>query len=214
MIDLHTHTFFSDGALVPSELARRAEARGLRALAFTDHADASNLEFLIAALSKARDSINRSMNIKVLVGIELTHVPPSQIAELIKKARDLGAQLVIVHGQTIVEPVAEGTNRAAIEAGCDILAHPGLIDEDDVRLAAQKGVALEISSRQGNCLTNGHVARLALQHKAELVLNSDAHAPSDLIDLDFARQVAAGAGIDSATFELMLKTSARLAGLE
>lgn len=214
MIDLHTHTFFSDGALVPSELARRAEAKGLRGLAFTDHADASNIEHLITSQAKARDSINRAMKIKVLVGVELTHVPPSEIAQQVKLARDLGAQVVVVHGQTIVEPVAPGTNRAAIEAGCDILAHPGLIDEKDVELAARNGVALEISSRKGNCLANGHVARLAIAHGTKLVLNSDAHEPSDLIDLDFARRVAAGAGIDDRTFEQMLQNSARLAGLD
>ena len=43
MIDLHTHTFFSDGGLLPSELARRARIAGYQALAFTDHADVSNI---------------------------------------------------------------------------------------------------------------------------------------------------------------------------
>ena len=51
-----------------------------------------------------------------------------------------------MHGETICEPVAPGTNRAAIEAGVDILAHPGLITEEEARLAASKGVLLEVSS--------------------------------------------------------------------
>jgi histidinol phosphatase-like PHP family hydrolase len=39
MIDLHTHTFFSDGTMVPPELIQRAESKGLRGVALTDHAD-------------------------------------------------------------------------------------------------------------------------------------------------------------------------------
>ncbi|MEO0250245.1 MAG: PHP domain-containing protein, partial [candidate division WOR-3 bacterium] len=46
MIDLHTHTFFSDGELVPSELAHRAFEKGYKVIGITDHADASNMEFL------------------------------------------------------------------------------------------------------------------------------------------------------------------------
>ena len=49
MIDLHTHTFMSDGALVASELIRRASCEGYRYIAITDHADASNLEAVIEA---------------------------------------------------------------------------------------------------------------------------------------------------------------------
>jgi len=47
MIDLHTHTTFSDGELIPAELARRAAKAGYRAMAMTDHADFSNLELIL-----------------------------------------------------------------------------------------------------------------------------------------------------------------------
>ena len=52
MIDLHSHTFFSDGALVPSEHVRRFEQLGYVAIAITDHADASNIHILIPNLLK------------------------------------------------------------------------------------------------------------------------------------------------------------------
>ncbi|MEK7303492.1 MAG: PHP domain-containing protein, partial [Pseudomonadota bacterium] len=35
--DLHTHTFYSDGALAPAELVMRAAANGVHVLALTDH---------------------------------------------------------------------------------------------------------------------------------------------------------------------------------
>jgi predicted metal-dependent phosphoesterase TrpH len=37
MIDLHTHSTFSDGSDTPEELAEKAHQRGLRAIALTDH---------------------------------------------------------------------------------------------------------------------------------------------------------------------------------
>ena len=37
---LHTYTIFSDGELLPAELARRAKVAGYRAIAITNHADA------------------------------------------------------------------------------------------------------------------------------------------------------------------------------
>src|SRR6056297_1084777 len=200
MIDLHTHTLFSDGALIPSELAQRAEHKGLNAIGLTDHGDISNIDFIIPRLITAADALNRFMNIRVIPGIELTHVPPAQIAELTERSRFLGARIVIVHGETLVEPVAEGTNRAAVTAGIDVLAHPGLITEADAALAAQNNVLLEISARGGHSLTNGHVAAAARKTGAKLVINTDTHAPGDLIDGDFARRVVCGAGLKEEDF--------------
>ena len=195
MIDLHTHTVFSDGEVIPAELIRRAAVAGYRALAITDHADQSNLELLLSNMVGVVDELGRANSLEVLVGVELTHVPPQMIAECTRRARDLGAQIVVSHGESIVEPVAGGTNRASIEAGVDILSHPGLISEEDVRLAAQNDVALEITTRRGHSLTNGHVARLAREYGARLVINNDAHAPGDLMSLEMACKVALGAGI-------------------
>lgn len=125
MIDLHTHSIFSDGELVPYELIRRAEAAGYAALAITDHIDASNIDHVIPRIVKAVERIRPFVSITVLPGAEITHVPPSLIPDLVKEARQLGAQIVVVHGETLVEPVKEGTNRAAIQAGADILSTRG-----------------------------------------------------------------------------------------
>lgn len=196
MIDLHTHTIFSDGELLPAELVQRAEALGHRGIALTDHADMSNLDFVLPRIRAAVEQFNLHHKVQALAGVELTHVPPELIPGLIAQARALGAMIVVVHGQTIVEPVPEGTNWAAIEGGADILAHPGLLTEEEARLAAQKGVTLELSARKGHGLGNGLVARLACAQGARLVVNTDAHAPSDLITREQARRVALGAGLE------------------
>ena len=195
MIDLHTHTLFSDGELLPSELVRRFDNIGYEAVAMTDHADFSNLDFIIPRILLAADALNKVLSIKVIPGVELTHVPPALLGTLVEKARELGAALVVVHGETIVEPVVPGTNRVAIEAGADILAHPGLISVEDAALAARKEVLLEISGRSGHSFTNGHVAKTAMANGAGLVINSDAHAPKDLMSKEMANRIVEGAGL-------------------
>ena len=210
MIDLHTHSLFSDGELIPAELIRRARVKGYEAIAITDHADSSNLDFIVPRIVAFCKQLPREERFTVIPGIELTHVGVQMFAPLTQQARSLGARLVVAHGETIVEPVAPGTNRAALEAGVDILAHPGLITEEEVVLAKERGVCLEISARKGHSLTNGHVARLAKLLGASLVLNTDSHSPGDLIEVSFARSVAMGAGLDEEDWRNLLTTARSL----
>jgi putative hydrolase len=196
MIDLHTHSIFSDGELIPFELIRRAEDTGYTALAITDHIDASNIDLIIPRIVKAIDKIRASVSIQVLPGAEITHAPPRLIPDLVKEARVLGATIVIVHGETIVEPVQKGTNRAAIEAGADIISHPGLISTEDLLFAKEKNVSLEITSRKGHCLSNGYVAKEAMRFGVPLCINTDSHGPSDLITRVMAKRILLAAGIE------------------
>ncbi len=207
MIDLHTHTIFSDGALVPAELARRAQVSGYRALAFTDHVDFSNLDFVLPRLINICKALADEIEITLLAGVELTHVPPPLIGDCVERARALGAAIVVVHGETLVEPVTPGTNRAALEAGVDILAHPGLISLEEAKLAARQGVFLEITTRRGHSLANGHVARVARQAGAQLLLNNDAHVPGDLVSLERAEKIALGAGLDAEEWQHMRRNA-------
>jgi len=210
LIDLHTHSLLSDGALLPSELIRRAEVAGYRALAITDHADASNLEFVLQAARRACADACAHWSIRAIPGVELTHVPSECIARLTREARALGARIVVVHGETLVEPVPPGTNRAAIDAGVDILAHPGLISEEEVCRARDRGVCLEITTKSGHSLTNGYVASLARRCSAKLVLNTDSHRPGDLTPKPLAMRIARGAGLSAPEVEGMFRNSAEL----
>lgn len=197
IIDFHTHTFFSDGALSPAEHIRRAMVSGYKAIGITDHVDYSNFENVYDSIKKMTTQINESgWDIIAIPGIELTHVPALKINDITKKAKEIGIKLIVVHGETIVEPVEKGTNRAAIEAGVTILAHPGLILEEDVKLAAKNGVYLEITAKKGHSLTNGHVFKLARKYNAKLVLNSDAHIYTDFLTPPFAESVLRGCGME------------------
>ena len=210
MIDLHTHTLFSDGELLPSELVCRAEDVGYEAIALTDHADSSNLDWIVPRLVQVCRDLNRHRPIRAVPGIELTHLPPEMIATLVREARSLGAKIVVVHGETVVEPVPLGTNREAIEAGVDILAHPGLITEEEVFRAKERNVLLEITARKGHSLGNGHVARLAKKIGARMVLNTDTHTPDDLISSNFALKVVRGAGLEAEDLQRMIENSREL----
>lgn len=161
MIDLHTHSLLSDGELLPSELVRRGLVLGYEAIAITDHVDASNIDLVVPRIVKVCVELNSHGGIYVIPGAELTHIPPEDIKGMLETAKRLGARIVLVHGESPGEPVAPGTNRVAIETGVDILAHPGFITEDEVKLAVRMSTCLEITARKGHNLTNGHVAKLA-----------------------------------------------------
>ena len=194
-IDLHMHSLFSDGELLPSEIARRAQVLGHETIAITDHIDSSNLE-AISKIKEAIDDINNNWDINVVPGAEITHVPAEVIDKLAKKSIKLGAEIIIVHGETLAEPVVEGTNLAAVKSSnVDILAHPGLITLEEVEIAKKNKITLEISGRKGHCLANGHVACLATEIGADLVIDTDAHSPNDLITFEQAQKIGLGAGL-------------------
>ncbi|CAG0975415.1 MAG: histidinol phosphate phosphatase domain-containing protein [Candidatus Methanoperedens sp.] len=195
MIDLHTHSSFSDGELIPSELVRRAVVLGYTAIAITDHVDYTNIEHILSSVCHVK-SLENDYDIRIFSGVEITHVPPSKMPQLVRMARKLGAEVIVVHGETSVEPVPQGTNHVAVSLDIDILAHPGFITLEDARTAKENGICLEITSRNGHNRTNGHVARIAQEIGAELIVDTDSHSPHDLINDETAFKIAMGAGLD------------------
>jgi len=211
IIDLHTHTFASDGGLLPSELIRRAIAAGYRAIGITDHGDETNLEDLLQRSIQAALVWAENEDIVVIPGVEITHVPPDRIPGLAAKARELGAKVVVVHGETVTEPVAPGTNAAAVRCpDVDILAHPGLLSEEDAGAAAQNNVYLEITARKGHSAANGRVASVAAKAGADLVFGTDTHGPGDLATVDHARKILLAAGIGEGDIDIVFGNAERL----
>ncbi|MDO8662666.1 MAG: histidinol phosphate phosphatase domain-containing protein [Candidatus Omnitrophota bacterium] len=179
--NLHVHTLLSDGQLLPSEVAVRYMAQGYQVIAITDHADYSNIKSACRAIIEFCRKWPKDSKIKVLPGIELTHLPPEQFKPLANYARKQGIKIIIAHGETPIEPVVENTNKLALLADIDILAHPGLITDEDTLLAKDKGIFLEVTSRRGHSETNLHVINQARKFGAKLILNQDSHTPEDII---------------------------------
>ena len=203
--DFHTHTSLSDGSLSPMELIRRAVVNGYAAIALTDHAGNAYCEHILKSVVAACATARRFWKIEAIAGIELTHLPPEAIPEAAQWARAHGARLVVVHGETTVEPVPPGTNHAAITCpDVDILAHPGLLSEEDARLATANGVFIEISARKGHSFPNGHVVNVGRRANVRFLVNSDAHDPGDLLTAESARLVALGAGLSADEVDAVL----------
>jgi len=196
MYNLHCHSLLSDGVLLPSEVAVRYASLGYKVIAITDHSDYSNIDLVTQSILEFTRHWPKDSAIKILPGIELTHLPPEQFKPLAKRARDKGIKVIVGHGETLTEPLIKGTNRAALEADIDILAHAGLISDAEVKLAKKKGIFLEITSRRGHRDTNAHVAEQALKVGAKLILNTDSHAPEDIISAEQLIKVARYAGLN------------------
>lgn len=200
--DFHTHSFLSDGELSPVELIRRAGVKGYQAIAVTDHVGPGNMERVLKELIKECRLAEKYWPITAIPGVELTHVPAGSIPGLAREARDLGAELVVVHGETLVEPVESGTNRAAVSCPLvDILAHPGLLTEEEAKMALANEVFIEITARGGHNVSNGHVVQIGRKVGVKFVVDSDTHQPDNLLTESWAKTVAKGAGLDEAEVE-------------
>lgn len=82
MIDLHLHTPASDGRCSPSELARRAEAAGVRILAVTDH-DTTD------GIGEAASEASR-LGLRLVPGIEITAVEDGRDVHMLGYFFDAG----------------------------------------------------------------------------------------------------------------------------
>ena len=208
--DFHTHSTLSDGELSPIELIRRASVAGYRAVGVTDHAGIGALRRFAQELGDHCALARARWDITALPGVELTHVPAAAVAEGARAAKEAGLWLVVVHGETISEPVEKGTNLAAVSCpDVDILAHPGLITREEAELAARNGVFLELSAKPNHCATNGHVARMARLARASLIVDSDSHSLEFLTE-EQARRIVLGAGLEEKDVEDILRVNPQL----
>lgn len=207
MIDLHTHTFFSDGILIPSELVYSAKFKGYTAIAITDHVDFSNMDFLIPRIVKAAPELSKYFEITVLAGAEISYVPPKLISKAAQECRKLGAQVIVVHGETAAENVPPYTNINALNSDIDILAHPGNLTKEQAEIAAQRDIKIEISARTSHGITNDQVAQSALAAGAKLILNSDTHVPEHLLTKELIEKTLSRSQLKSDYYEVMQKNA-------
>lgn len=208
--DFHAHTVLSDGILSPIELIRYAVVNGYAVIGITDHAGPGSMARIIAEVSRDCELAARYWRIKAIPGIELTHLPAAAIDETAREARRLGALVVVVHGETVTEPVEKGTNLAALGSRfVDILAHPGRLTAEEAALAVRNNIFIELSGRRGHNTTNAEVAAVALEAGAKLLINSDAHSDEDLLTGSLIGRVMKEAGLPESRAEQVLLENPR-----
>jgi histidinol phosphatase-like PHP family hydrolase len=79
--------------------------------------DHTNIERVVTSILKLKEKLPYHEGVTIIPGVEITHCPARYIKAMVTFARGLGIRYVVVHGETIAEPVREGTNLSAIEAG-------------------------------------------------------------------------------------------------
>ena len=190
MLDFHVH--IGEHFLL-SEAMRYGRLAGYRGLGLLVRADSSTLPLLLPWLLQTTKHYALYADLEAFPGVELTHIPAALISETVGEARSLGAGLVVVHGETPADTVERGTNLAAIEAGVDILAHPGCISDADAERAAETGTLLELTTAPGHCLANAHVAAQAVKYGCGLVLNGNVHRKEDFASRELRQAALLGA---------------------
>ena len=199
-----------DGLNVASAL-RYAALAGLRFINLVLPGDGCHLS-QVAGMAEQVRRYSLYADVEACLGIELRHVPPALIPAAVRDAREAGAELVLVYGETLCDQVAEGTNFAAVEAGADIITHPGLIDAETAAFAAEKGVALEFTSCPRHALCNAHTAAMALRFSCPLVRGSAASCAAEITGRSSWPRIIRGADVfekkddRSNLFELLMKS--------
>ena len=156
-----------------------AALAGLRFVGLVLRSGGENFSEVASLVAQVR-RLGLYADVEARTGVELCHVPPALLPSAVQEARAAGAEIVLVHGETLADQVEAGTNFAAVEAGADILAHPGLVDAETAAFAAERGVALELTSCPRHALTNAHTASMALSSGCPLVRGSAATCASEL----------------------------------
>jgi putative hydrolase len=215
--DLHAHTDWSDGRASVMEMAQAARARGYEYLAITDHSPRLTVvnglgPERLAAQRRLIDQANGELEgITVLQGIEVDinengtlDLPDEALAALDVVIASPHVKLRMERGA-----MTERMLRAVEHPHVDIVGHPtgrrpgsrpgAEYDFEAVfRAAARNGVVLEIDCDPARMDLSPELATLAVACGCRLSLDSDAHAPDQLVYVDMAAWIAqrAGAGND------------------
>jgi histidinol phosphatase-like PHP family hydrolase len=207
--DFHTHSFLSDGVLLPIEQLRRALIVGHVCYGITDHVSLSNID-IIPKLIEDCKLATKHWGLLAIPGVEVTHVPVNAIEEVVEKSIELGALIVVVHGETIAEPVEPGTNlKAATTKGVDILAHPGLLTREVADQCKKNKVFVEITSNRTHRVTNGHVAKIGKEANVKFLQNTDTHTPGDMLDYEGGERILLASGFTREEAKTILQNNVR-----
>lgn len=143
MIDFHTHSNASDGALTPSELVNRAVAAGIEAMALTDHDT-------IAGFERVVDSVPSVL--RLVSGVELSCQWGKVGIHVVGLGFDPASSVLIGHLSTLT---AARVNRAEMIA--HRLAQKGMKDALEGAMAAAAGAQIGRPHFAQWMVAQGHV---------------------------------------------------------
>ncbi|WP_324670087.1 PHP domain-containing protein [Geochorda subterranea] len=212
--DLHTHTEASDGAADVAEMARAARERGLEYLAVTDHSPslvvARGLTPDRLAIHVARiRAVAEETGVALLAGSEVDIGPDGSLDYPDEVLAGLDWVVASIHSRLRLD---EASQTQRLLAACqhpavDVLAHPTgrligrrepyAVDLERVlRRAAETGTAVEINASPDRLDLDPHWVRRARELGVRIVIDTDAHSPSQLGFMRYGVLVARRAGLE------------------
>lgn len=171
--DLHTHTFYSDGALAPAELVARAAANGVQVLALTDHDVTDGVPEAQAAAQQAGITLVPGVEISVTWGAQTVHIVGLQI-----DITHPGLQTGLARLREFREWRAEEIGRRLAKAGI-----PGAIE--GARSRALRGLVSRTHFAQF-LVAAGHATDVRSVFKKYLVHGKPGYVPGQWAGLDEA----------------------------
>jgi DNA polymerase (family 10) len=213
--ELHCHTTASDGTATIEEMAEAAKALGYEYIAITDHSQSSvianglsaqRMRAHIQGIHRAR---GRVKGIHILAGAEVDILIDGRM----DYDQGLLAELDLVVGSphaSLKQDAAKATDRIlrAIETRyVNIIGHPTgrMINQREglpldmgkvIEAAAETGTALEINAGWPRWDLNDLNARAAWQKGVMLAIDTDAHHPSGMGDMEMGLWIARRAWVE------------------
>lgn len=216
--DLHAHTTASDGMWSIRGLAEAAAEHGLEVIAVTDHSksqfqanglDERRMEKHLAEIRKVAEEMKKT--ITILAGTEVDILADGKLDYPNSLLSQLDIVVASPHAALTQDPEKATTRLLkAIDNPCvTIIGHPtgrlinrreGLSPDMKKIIAAAKarGIALEINANSYRLDLRDTHARMAIEAGVKLAINTDAHGPADLNELQYGVLTAQRAGATAA----------------
>lgn len=131
MIDLHCHSYFSDGALSPTELIEKAQQQQIHCLSLTDHDTVAGYPELLQAAASTSIKIINGIELSTrwkkhdfhILGYQIKHTDElqaliqCQVDSRVERAKQIGAALALIG-------VTDAYTKACALAGHERAARP------------------------------------------------------------------------------------------
>jgi DNA polymerase (family 10) len=215
--DFHMHTTASDGTVTALEMAKAACDLDYHYLAITDHSKSSGVangltvDRMWRQIEKLRELNRQLKDITILVGCECDILADGELdySDTLLAACDLIIASIHSGLRQDRKKITQRLIRAMENPYVTIIAHPTgrLINRREpadldidavIAAAARTHTALEINSSWQRLDLNDRHARLAREAGVMLTINTDAHAPVQLQQIEYGIKIARRAWVRAA----------------
>ncbi|GAF24888.1 histidinol phosphatase and related hydrolases of the PHP family [Moorella thermoacetica Y72] len=231
--DLHMHSRYSDGVETIAAMAAAARARGYQYIAITDHSRSLTVArgLSLEQLKAQREEIARLNEelegITILAGIEVDILADGRLDYEDEVLKEFDLVIASIHSgfRQEREQIMARLEAALRNPYVDILGHPTgrmlgrrqpyAVDVKRViELAAETGTILEINASPERLDLNDTSARLAKEYGVPIAIDTDAHDPHRLADMEYGVLTARRGWLEPADVVNTWELERLLAGLK